>query len=73
MAIKIRELLTRLGVFTAHPAAFLILIVYAVSWFIFQPDTLNWHGVAMLATWSMTLFIQRAEHRDTQAIRAKLD
>jgi low affinity Fe/Cu permease len=29
--------------------------------------------VATLATWVMTLFIQRAEHRDTQAIHAKLD
>jgi low affinity Fe/Cu permease len=27
----------------------------------------------MLATWCMTLVIQRAEHRDTQAIHAKLD
>lgn len=27
----------------------------------------------MVATWVMTLFIQRAEHRDTQAIHAKLD
>jgi low affinity Fe/Cu permease len=26
-----------------------------------------------MATWLMTLFIQRAEHRDTQAIQAKLD
>jgi low affinity Fe/Cu permease len=24
-----------------------------------------------MATWTMTLFIQRAEHRDTQAIQAK--
>ena len=24
-------------------------------------------------TWLMTLFIQRSEHRDTQAIHAKLD
>ena len=29
--------------------------------------------VATLATWGMTLLIQRAEHRDTQAIHAKLD
>ena len=29
--------------------------------------------VATVATWLMTLFIQRAEHRDTQAIHAKLD
>ena len=31
------------------------------------------HGVAKLATWFMTLLMQRAEHRDTQAIQAKLD
>jgi low affinity Fe/Cu permease len=29
--------------------------------------------VATLATLGMTLVIQRAEHRDTQAIHAKLD
>ena len=29
--------------------------------------------MATLATWCMTLLIQRAEHRDTQAIHAKLD
>src|SRR5215467_8980277 len=32
-------------------------------------DVIDQHGVATLATWLMTLFIQRAEHRDTQAIR----
>jgi low affinity Fe/Cu permease len=26
-----------------------------------------------MATWFMTLVIQRAEHRDTQALHAKLD
>jgi len=34
---------------------------------------LDWHGVATLVTWAMTLLIQRAEHRDTQALQAKLD
>ena len=33
----------------------------------------NWHAVATMATWFMTLLIQRAEHRDTQAIQAELD
>ena len=28
---------------------------------------------AVLATWFMTLLIQRAEYRDSQAIQAKLD
>lgn len=31
------------------------------------------HAVATLAVWIMTLFIQRVEHRDTQALHAKLD
>jgi D-arabinose 1-dehydrogenase-like Zn-dependent alcohol dehydrogenase len=31
------------------------------------------HGGAALGAWFMTLFIQRAAHRDTQAIQAKLD
>ena len=30
-------------------------------------------GVATLSTWCMTLLIQRAAHRDTQAIHARLD
>jgi low affinity Fe/Cu permease len=50
-----------------------VLVAYAVLWYIFKPDTLEWHGVATLATLGMTLVIQRAEHRDTQAIHAKLD
>jgi low affinity Fe/Cu permease len=65
--------LTSVGTFLSRPWAFLILISYAVLWTIFQPDTLNWHGIATLVTWGMTLFIQRAEHRDTQALQAKLD
>ena len=40
---------------------------------VFEPETFEWHAVATLATWAMTLVIQRAEHRDTQAIHAKLD
>jgi low affinity Fe/Cu permease len=46
---------------------------YGVAWFAFERETFNWHAVATMATWFMTLFIQRAEHRDTQAIQAKLD
>jgi low affinity Fe/Cu permease len=70
---SIRELLTRLGVMAAHPGAFGILIVYAALWFVFDRDSLDWHAVATLIVWFMTLLIQRAEHRDTQALQAKLD
>ncbi len=65
--------LTRIGTWTAHPTAFVIVALYALAWVVLSPRTLEWHSVATLATWLMTLFIQRAEHRDTQAIQAKLD
>jgi low affinity Fe/Cu permease len=68
-----RTWLTNFGTWTAHPAAFGIVVVYTVLWLIFQRESFDWHAVATLATWVMTLFIQRAEHRDTQAIHAKLD
>lgn len=73
MTHSIPKLLTALGVMTARPAAFLIVLAYAALWLVFERETFDWHGVATLATWMMTLFIQRAEHRDTQAIHAKLD
>ena len=68
-----RKFLTRFGVLTARPAAFFVLVVYTVGWVILEPKSFDWHAVATLATWFMTLLIQRASHRDTQAIHAKLD
>jgi low affinity Fe/Cu permease len=73
MTRYIRRGLTWLGVLAARPIAFLIVAVYAVLWVVFSPDTLGWQGTVALATWMMTVIIQRAEHRDTQAIHAKLD
>lgn len=70
---QIRQLLTHLGTLAAHPTAFLIVAIYGALWAVREPAGLDWHGVATLATWFMTLLIQRAEHRDTQAIHAKLD
>jgi low affinity Fe/Cu permease len=69
----IRHWLTKIGVLTAHPLAFAIVGLYGMLWFVWERDTFNWHGVATMATWFMTLVIQRAEHRDTQAIQAKVD
>jgi low affinity Fe/Cu permease len=68
-----RRALTQLGVLSAHPVAFLIVATYGILWIIFDREHFGWHGFAVLATWCMTLLIQRAEHRDTQAIHAKLD
>lgn len=69
----IRRLSTQLGVMSASPWAFAILGVYTLIWVVFERDTFDLHGVATLMTWAMTLLIQRAEHRDTQGIQAKLD
>jgi low affinity Fe/Cu permease len=66
-----RHLLTKLGVATASPVAFALVGAYGVFWAVY--GHLDLHGAATLATWIMTLVIQRAEHRDTQAIHAKLD
>ena len=68
---SIRKLLTRLGEMAAHPSAFGVLVLYVLLWFIFDRDTLDWHAVATLSVWFMTLLIQRAEHRDTQALQAR--
>jgi low affinity Fe/Cu permease len=64
---------TTVGGLTSHPAAFLIVILYGVFWFIFEPKTFDWHAIATLIVWTMTLFIQRADRRDTLAVHAKLD
>ena len=57
----------------SHPAAFVILAAYVGAWILFNREGFDWHAVATLATLLMTLLIQRAEHRDKQAIHAKLD
>ena len=68
-----RRAFTHLGVLAGHPLAFLIVFAYVAAWLVFEPETFDWHGVATIAVWIMTLFIQRAEYRDTQSIQAKLD
>jgi low affinity Fe/Cu permease len=73
MAKMIGRILTALGVWTATPWAFGVFLLYCAAWIAFTRGHLNWHEVATVATWLMTLCIQRAEHRDTQAIHAKLD
>ena len=67
------RLLTSIGVATAHPIAFAAVALYIVAWACLGHRSFDWASGATVATLFMTLFIQRAEHRDTQAIHAKLD
>ena len=64
---------TAIGQAAGHPAAFAIVLLYAVLWFAFDRRTFDWNAVATLAVWVMTLFIQRTSRRDTLALHAKLD
>jgi low affinity Fe/Cu permease len=64
---------THIGQAAGHPAAFVVVIVYAVMWLAFSPATFEWNAVATLAVFMMTLFIQRANRRDNLALHAKLD
>src|SRR6187200_2186446 len=70
---SLRHWLTQLGVKVASPAAFLMVPLYGIAWIFFYRESFSWASIATLATWFMTLLIQRAAHRDTQAIHAKLD
>lgn len=65
--------LTRLGVALSHPVAFVAAFLYLLLWALIEPESLDLHGVVTMAALFMTLFIQRAAHRDTQALHAKLD
>jgi low affinity Fe/Cu permease len=65
--------LTAAGTWMARPIAFAAVVVYAIFWLILDRESFNFHGAIALLTLCMTLFIQRSEHRDTQAIQAKLD
>ena len=50
MIDAMRRALTRVGVLTAHPAAFGVLLLYASLWFAFDRESLNWHAIAIIAT-----------------------
>ena len=64
----IRRGLTRLGDWSAHPLAFLLVIGFGVAWYLSESEKFDFAAGAALATWFMTLLIQRSEQRDEQAI-----
>jgi low affinity Fe/Cu permease len=68
-----RHWTTHVGQAAGHPAAFVVVILYAVLWLTFDRATFDWNAVATLAVFGMTLFIQRANRRDNLALHAKLD
>jgi low affinity Fe/Cu permease len=68
-----RHWTTHVGQAAGHPAAFLVVIVYAALWLTFDRATFDCNAVATLAVFMMTLFIQRANRRDNLALHAKLD
>jgi low affinity Fe/Cu permease len=64
---------TWLGEAAAHPAAFAVVLIYAIAWITFDRERFDFNAVATLIVWLMTLFISRSSRRDTLAIHAKLD
>ena len=73
MIRRATHLLTEAGTWLARPFAFVLVVTYAALWLFFDHETFNWHAIVTVATLCMTLFIQRSEHRDMQALQAKLD
>ena len=73
MAEWAQRVLTGAGTWLARPWAVGAVFTFVVLWIAFDPHNFGWHGAATIATLLMTLLIQRSEHRDTQAIHAKLD
>jgi low affinity Fe/Cu permease len=68
-----RHWTTHVGQAAGHPAAFLVVVLYALLWLTFSRATFEWNAVATLAVFIMTLFIQRTNRRDNLALHAKLD
>jgi hypothetical protein len=66
-----RHWTTIIGQAAAHPAAFGVVLLYTLLWLILDRESFDWNAVATLAIWIMTLFIQRANRRDTLALHAK--
>ena len=73
MRANLNRFLTGAGAWLSRPWSVAAVAIYTALWVTIDRESFNWQGVASIATLLMTLFIQRSEHRDTQAIHAKLD
>jgi low affinity Fe/Cu permease len=65
--------LTKAGIAIAHPGAFVAATLLILGWLVFAPESFDWHAAVTVVTLYIALFIQRATHRDTQALHAKVD
>jgi low affinity Fe/Cu permease len=73
MSKRLQQILTNAGTWLSRPWGVVVVLLYVALWLVFDPGSFGWQGIATTATLLMTLFIQRSEHRDTQAVHAKLD
>ena len=67
MEKNVRRWLTQMGVLASHPAAFAVFLLYGCAWIVFG-NGLEWHSLATLATWGMTLVIQNLRKKVTYAM-----
>ncbi len=73
MMQRMGSILTRLGEWTVHPAAFGLVIVWVAAWLIFDAKSFDFKAATEIIVLVLALFIVRADFRDTQATQAKLD
>jgi low affinity Fe/Cu permease len=69
----VHRTLTSLGGFLAHPVALVALGLFALAWWVFEPESMDWHAAATLLTLAMAMIIERNQKRDTAALQLKLD
>jgi hypothetical protein len=55
MSVQKNHWTTTIGQATGHPAAFAIVLLYALLWLTIAPKSFDWNAVATLAGWVMTL------------------
>jgi low affinity Fe/Cu permease len=66
-----RRWTTTAGQAAGHPAAFVVVVLYALAWLTFDRASFDWNAIATLAVLVMTLFIQRANRRACFARQAR--
>jgi low affinity Fe/Cu permease len=69
----IHRSMTWLGGFLSNPLALAALALFALAWWIFEPESMDWHAGATLLTLAAAVIIERNQKRDTAALQLKLD